>query len=544
MTDLRHSLILWHIALPLVGAFLLPLARRGEVRQLRTFILANVSGSVLLGALMVGTYFSKDSQAAIVAGRPPMSFRLTWLSWVHERRPASADKADLDTERPPSPDLSLSLGVDGVSLWFLAAIPLLVLCILLADGAAETWNERPLPVAALLMAESAALTVFAARDVVLLSAAIGALAFANSVAVGSRGQPGIRVAARALLWQQLAATALISISLIGAVVACAHMVGAPHAPPGPPVFDLDALVLEVQRLTLVSPPAQLVWRQLAPWLFLGLLVGCGLWSGAFPFHLSPCTALRNSGPAGRALLGGVTLKVGVYVLIRVALPLFSETLASLAPFLLLWFILSALYCAISLNGARMDAAHLAGPSERSWTADGDATLAEGAVVIVLLSMCGVLSLTVVGIVGAVVLLLAHAVCWMLHALGSSGTGGHLQFEPQQQRGQQVLVMLSLVGIPGLALFPGLLLTLLGISASPATAGSWLAMLLLYWLVLVISGWAHLEQARAAPGRHSTTDARIAMALLTAAILLIGFAPVIFTRPIQQSVLIILGQRSM
>ncbi len=72
------------------------------------------------------------------------------------------------------------------------------------------------------------------------------------------------------------------------------------------------------------------------------------------------------------------------------------------------------------------------------------------------------------------------------------------------------------------------------------------MLLLYWLVLAISGWAHLNMARApvAASHRLTRSARLAAVLLMGAIVLIGIAPRIFTAPIQEGLMEILQQQPM
>ena len=549
MEQLWPTLILGHVILPLAGAVLFLLARGHGSRAVRTIVVANVAGSLLLAVMMIGGFLAEDQSPDGLEGRPNRSVHIPWLAWGSEEPQALLDGVG-NVQQPPelssTSTITLSLSVDGVSVWFLAAIPLIVLCVLL-DDPVENWSERPVQIIAILITESAALTAFMAGDVVLLSSAFAVLALANSVAVGSRGGPGIRTAARMLLLQQLGAAALISISLVGTAIACSHMLGAPHTAPQPPVFNLDLLILEVRRLTSLSPPAQFVWKQLSPWLFLSLVMGCCLWTGAFPFHVTPATALRTSSRAGRALFGGITLKLGAFGLIRIALPLFPELITALGPFLLLWIMLSALYCAVSMYGTGVDAAQGFAPASLDAVprpADPNAFLAEGAIVIVLLSACGALSQTVSGIVGATLLLLAHAVCWMLYVLGSPETGSSMPLTTGQRQQPWILVMLALAGVPGLALFPGLLLMFLGISASPVTVASWLAMLLLYWLVIAISGWAHLEQARAhvATGPELSTTARVARALLIAIVFLIGLAPGIFTGRIQQCVIAILGQQ--
>lgn len=521
MDQFRHTLVPLHVALPLAGAVVFLMIHHWKPRMARTFVMANVLGSVTLSVMLVAMFLSRSASLPDAA--------------VDAERSAAASMS-----RHSDGPVSLSFAVDGMSLMFAASIPLVVLCSLLLEPP-EKCPEQPLTIAALLVGESAALTVLMVHDVVLLSAAFGMLGLSNWLVVGSRGGPGVRSAARWMLLQHVGATALISISLAGTAVACSHMLGAPHALPQPTGFNLDELVQEVRRLTSLNPPAELVWRQLAPWLFVSLAVGCCIWSGVFPFHIAFARALRETGPLGRALLGGVTLKAGVWGLIRIALPLFPDPMTDLGPFLMLGVALSALYCAISMNGTRIDAGRDASERGSRSPAVSDLFLAEGAVVVVLLSACGVLSQTRTAIVGATLLLIAHMLSWMLYLVNGIGMEAGAPPAPAGKVRGPLFEMSTLAGLPGLALFPGLLLMFVGISVSPVVVERWLAMLLLLWLVIVLSGWAHLELARVKVATDGPRSARLAAALLTAAILWIGIAPGTFTAPLDDGVRVILQQ---
>lgn len=533
MEQLSQSLPLCHLLLPLAGAALYLLICRTRPELARMVVIVNAIGSLLLAGLLIAAWLTTHSATAAGAGSPVRNFQ----------------DAEAGSTSPRVAGPALNPAVDGVNLWFLASIPVVVLCVLLAEPA-ERW--QPLPIAAVLAAESAALAVFTVRDILTLCSAFGALALANAVVVGSRGGAGVRTAARMLLLQQLGATILITIGLAGSVVACSQMLGAPHAAPQPSDFNLDRLIDEVQRLSAVSPPAELVWRQLSPWLFLSFLAGCLVWSGAFPFHVTSAVALREADPAGQALLGGVTLKVGAWALLRIALPLFFQTIETmniLSPILflllVLWGVLSALYCAVSMLGGRIDETQAAAIGLAGTSRDVQPFPAEGAMVIVLLSISGILSGNESSVIGAALLLVAHMLCWMLYILhrGNAGAGVPAAAGPLEEGGWGTFVLLALAGIPGLALFPGLLLVFVGISASAETILSGLAILLLYWLVIATSGWAWFQQSRESAGmtRPQPLSVRIAAVLLMGAIVLIGVAPVIFTGPIRDGVAAILPQ---
>lgn len=474
---LADKVVLLLVVLPFCGVFGMLLLRRHGIDAARKTALINLSLSVLLGLFMVVHFVP----GGVVRG--PMSQLVVGVPWFGSGAAGAAE-------------IHVMLGVDGVGLWLAALVPLIVWCLLVSEW--ETWTA-PGQLAWLLAAEGCVLMVFVARDVALLAVGLGGVALALPLALGTIGGEGRRAAARRLMLHQLAATTLIMAGLAGTVVCYALMRGAPRAPPAPPTFDLDGLIAGIRELGALSPPAALVWGQLSPWLFVCLSVGCLLWLGVFPFHAPVAAAYSRSSATGQVLLGALALKIGGYGLVRLVLPLFPELCASLGAVLFL----------VAIWGSFCVACWLHAEDQPSRILAGVAVMGSG------VSLTGFLSMTASGVRGGVLILIGQALSLTLYALVSSmlarrGTVAGatrsaarevweeraLKWSPggaPRLRAAWTFCRLNLAGVPGLAMFPGFLLVILGLVESAREfVGGWLIAVVVLWLVLALAGGAVLR----------------------------------------------------
>jgi NADH-quinone oxidoreductase subunit M len=474
---LADKVVLLLVVLPFCGAISMALLKRQGMDAARKTALINVSLSVLLTLVMVGRFVPGGT------GRAPLSQLVVSVPWVAAGAEGAAE-------------IHATFGVDGAGLWLAALVPLVVWCLLVSEW--EQW-ATPGQLGWLLAAEGCVLMVFAARDVALLAAALGAVALVLPLAVGAIGGEGRRAASRRLMLHQLTASTLVTAGLAGTVVCHALMRGAPRAPPGPPSFDLDGLITGIRELAALSPPAALVWTQLSPWLFVCLAAGFTLWAGIFPFHAPAAAAQSRSSAAGQVLVGALGLKIGGYGLVRLVLPLFPELCASIGAVLFL----------AAIWGSFCVACWLHAEDQPSRIAAGTASIGSGA------CLAGILSMTSSGLRGGVLILIGQALSLSLYALlagmrarrvipvgptmnaapeGATGRSGKPGLcETPRLRAAWTFCRLSLAGIPGLAMFPGLLLVVMGlVDSSREFVGGWLIAVLVLWLVLALAGGAVLR----------------------------------------------------
>ena len=453
---LADKVVLLLVVLPFCGAIGVALLRRQGVEAARKSALVNASLSMLLVLVMVGRFVPDSS------GRTAVSQLAVSVPWL------AADVSG-------SARIHVAFGVDGVGLWLAALAPLIVWCLLVSEWDAWTSSGQ---IAWLLAAEGCVLVVFFARDVALLAAGLGAVALVLPLTLGAGGGAGRRAAARRLMRHQLTASVLVTAGLAGTVACHALMRGAPRAPPRPPSFDLDGLIAGIRDTAALSPPAALVWTQLAPWLFVCLAAGFTLWAGVFPFHAPAAAAQARSSAAGQVLLGAVALKIGGYGFLRLVLPLFPELCASIGAVLFLAAIWGSLCVACWLHAEDQPAR----------IAAGVASIGSG------VCLAGVLSMSASGLRGAVLVLIGQAASLALYAVLIGMRSRRVNHGSPRLRAAWTFSVLGLAGIPGLAMFPGYLLVIMGlVESARAFIGGWLIAVLVLWLVLALSAGAILRR---------------------------------------------------
>jgi NADH-quinone oxidoreductase subunit M len=288
------------ILLPLAGGFLL--FGLSNERQARRFALLVALLELLLTGLLSFHFQSATADMQFVERR----------EWI------------------PTLNIQYLLGVDGISVLFLPLTALINLCVI----AASTTRIHTLPrlyFALLLWLESATVGVFAALDLGLFfmfwELTLPPLYLLLSLWGGG---PQRRHAAMKYTLFMLAGGVPL---LLGCVLLALNN-ARETAMPAPAGLSFDYFALLEAPIPLPVQSA----------IFLLLLLGFAVKAPLFPFHVwLPATALQ--GPAGiTALLTG--LKLGLYGIIRFAVPLAPQATQHYSGLLASWGVFSALYGAL------------------------------------------------------------------------------------------------------------------------------------------------------------------------------------------------------
>jgi NADH-quinone oxidoreductase subunit M len=219
--------------------------------------------------------------------------------------------------------VSYLLAADGLSLSLIVLTAFLnLICV------AAAWDQDPSPAYwANFLALSAALTgVFLARDLFLFYVFWEATLIPMFFIIGLWGSENRRHAAVKFFLFTFAGSVFMLLALIA-------LVSAKHAQTGVWTWDLAAL-------------GQAPVGAAGPWIFLGLLLGFGVKIPVVPLHTWLPDAHTEAPAAGSVMLAGVMLKMGLYGLIRIALPLFPAYAQTWAPWLAGLAAINAVYGAL------------------------------------------------------------------------------------------------------------------------------------------------------------------------------------------------------
>jgi NADH-quinone oxidoreductase subunit M len=327
------------------------------------------------------------------------------------------------------------LGVDGVSL------PLVLLTTVLTPLAiGGSWRMRDRQrayLALLLVLETALLGVFVSLDLFLFYIFWEAVLVPSYFLVGVWGGPRRIAAAVKFFIYTLLGGLLMLVGIVGLAYLHAKANGSAS-------FDYEAL-----RNLSKDPVTQ-------RWLFLAFLAAFAIKTPIVPLHSWLPDTYVQAPTTTTVLLAGVMSKMGVYGLLRFALPLFPDAAHWFQPLLLTLAVVSILYCALVATGQR-DFKRLVAYSSVSHL---------GFIVL------GISALTLQGLQGGVFYMVAHGliigglffVTGMLRERrGTSEMAdlGGLQQVVPRMAGVMLVITLASVALPGLIGFVGEFLTLIG-----------------------------------------------------------------------------------
>ena len=256
--------------LPLVGAVLILVV--GSERRARWIALA-ATVATLAVSVPLYRYFDKASSA---------------LQFVESR------------DWIPSWNIAYSMGVDGISLPFIFLSSVLsVLCVGASWSAIQSRAREFY--AALLVAETAMIGLFAASNLFLFYIFWEVMIVPLFLLIGGWGGPGRVYAAVKFLLFTLAGSVLM---LVG-MVALYHTFG----------------TLDFRALAQVGPSLQPGHQA---WLFGAFLAAFAVKVPMFPVHTWLPDAHTEAPTAGSVILAGILLKMGAYGFLRVSLPILPE----------------------------------------------------------------------------------------------------------------------------------------------------------------------------------------------------------------------------
>ena len=254
--------------LPLAGAVLILLV--GSDRLARLIALATTLATVAVSALLY-LYFDKASSA---------------LQFVEVR------------EWIPSWNIAYGMGVDGISLPFIFLAALLsVLCVGASWTAIQTRVREFY--AALLVAETAMIGLFAASNLFLFFVFWELMVIPLFLIIGVWGGPGRVYSAVKFLLFTLAGSVLMLVGIIAIYQAFGTM-------------DFKALGGET-----IEPGFQ-------AWLFVAFLAAFAVKVPMFPVHTWLPDAHTEAPTAGSVILAGILLKMGAYGFLRISLPILPD----------------------------------------------------------------------------------------------------------------------------------------------------------------------------------------------------------------------------
>lgn len=474
--------------LPLLGALLVWLVPRNYRLVIRLIALGSTLGALVSAAVL---FYRFDLQQA------GYQF-VTLVPWVK------------------SLGIAFHFGVDGINLALLlmgALVSFAAVCV--SRHVKEREKEYYL---LLLVMSGGILGAFASLDLFLLYFFHELALVPTFIMIGVWGRGERRNYATFQITLYLSLGALIA--LAGLVLLYLHS--------GAKTFDMVALTRALQAQPLPASIQHLI--------FPLLLFGFGILVSLWPFHSWAPLGYGSAPPAVAMMHAGVIKKFGLYGLIRVALPVLPQAAWSWVEVLSLLCLGNILFC--------------------GWVAmrQRDLNLLIGNSSVAHMGFCflGLASLSVAGITGCVVVMVAHG---LLAAL-TFGLSGYLQQQTQTlelkdlgglwQRMPYVgaalmMAMFAGCGLPGFANFPGELLVMFGAwKMLPMTV------VLAAWGALVVAAIYMLRGVREvlhgplAVRWQQVQDlsgwwARLPYTLLLGALLVFGFYPPLLTRPVEPAV---------
>ncbi len=483
------SLLTFIIAVPLAGAVLLALMPDRRERLWR---------NVTHGALWI---------TFLLAGWAFVSF---WLE------PGETFRFQQQIPWVEQLGISFHVGADGLNIGLL----LMTAAVALAAGSAlSEIRQRPRLFNCLfLIMTGGVLGAFASLDVFFFYFFHELALVPTFVMIGIWGRGERRQYAAFKLTIYLTGGALIA--LVGLVMLYQHT--------GASSFGMAEMIQEAKERPIP------VNQQTA--IFGLLLLGFGILVSLWPFHTWAPIGYASAPTATAMLHAGALKKFGLYGLVRLAVPLAPEGLGRWLEIFCLLALGNILYCGwVTMRQRNL---HL--------------LIGNSSVAHMGLAFLGIASLSLAGITGAVVIMIAHGLLaalafrlsgWLEHSKGSAEIqelGGLLSQVPFFGT-CLFLALLAACGVPGFANFAGEILVLFGAWDSLpwfAVAGAWGALIIgaLYCLRAV----SHILHGRVDDRNRGLGDMQSAAlkfpcALLIALLLIFGCYPRILTDAIERSV---------
>ncbi|MCU1357809.1 MAG: nuoM [Acidimicrobiales bacterium] len=417
---------------PAIGAIVVALIskRRPEVAKQAAVLFAVFTGALTIGVLAL----FKTHGAAFQM--------LDHVRWIKD------------------PEISWSLGIDGISLWLVVLTGILFPIAML--GAPPHHDEKSF-YAWLLLLEAGCLGAFLALDVFLFFVFFEIVLVPMYFLISGWGYDERKYAATKFFLYTMFGSAFM---LVGAV-SLAYL----HAKGGPVTFDLRVLAEHQGVLAKTTER----------WIFVSFAIAFAVKVPIFPLHTWLPDAHTQAPTAGSVILAGVMLKLGTYGFLRYGLYLFPEASAWAAPGMVTLGVIGIVYGAICATMQK----------------DLKRLVAYSSVAHLGFIVLGTFAITQQGLEGSVLQMVNHGVSTgaLFLLVGMIYDRRHTR-EIAKLKGLQkpapifaavfTVVMLSSIGLPGLNGFVGEFLILVGSFltqrwwAVVAVTGVILAALYLLW----------------------------------------------------------------
>ena len=415
MASLPSLLLLVTLLLPLAGVVL----AGGSRAWARQVALVATIATFVLSVVLIALYLREP--------RGTESFAAVDWNWLSSSAPV---------------DIRLSLGLDGLSLWFYGLTTLLMIVAVLvsweaiAESAASYYRL-------LLLLEGGMLGVFVARDIILFYICFEFTLIPLFFLIGIWGSEERRHAAIKFFLFTLAGSLLTFLGLLALVLWDYYQM-----PGGRMTFSIPQLTANLGQHPM---PLKI---QVA--LFLALFAGFAIKVPLFPLHTWLPLAHVQAPTAGSVILAGVLLKIGTYGFVRFSVPMLPQAAAVAMPWVL-WLAVAGIIYGALVALAQQDMKRLIAYSSVSHLG---------------FCMLGVFALNPLGLQGGVLQMINHG----LSTGGLFALVGMLyeRYHTRQIRDLQglarrlpilaffMLVMtLASIGLPGLNGFAGEFLLLLG-----------------------------------------------------------------------------------
>ncbi len=399
---IREHLPLWLMLLPVFGAVLVGFARLAGAAAVRQAMLVNLLMSVAFSVWLVAAYeplkpASSQEQAALLGPLERFQFRDSF-AWVGETRSALVERLNRRGERriievPAQwgPNIRFAIGVDGISVWFVALSMLLVSLGANAEcGMRNAELSAPHSPVAWLWLQASLVGTFVALDVALFVTCWMSTLLAMAWLVGSGGDSQRHDVVPRFLKVSWWGGWLVTLGLGGLVLVFGWLRPSPSPAESSLIFSIPELIAGIRQWTVAGENAFL-WGSINSWLFWLLVVGFTWPLGLAPLH-RPFADAFVSAPRGVALvLAGVLLKIGVYGWLRFLVPVFPDLLRHHADTFTTLVGLSSLLTAVLAFG------------ERDW----QRRIALATSSSVGLSLIGMMTQTTEGLTGGLLRVLSH-----------------------------------------------------------------------------------------------------------------------------------------
>ena len=397
VSPIRDHLPLWLLLLPILGMALMTFARLMGHDVARRMMAVNLWLSSLLCLWLVVAYeplklASPKEQATLLEPLVRFQFRDD-VMWVGESRTALLERTRRNGDRQVvevpirwGPDIRCEVGVDGISVWFVALSVLLVAVGAGVRGQGSEVREST----AWLWLQASLVGTFVALDVMLFVVCWMSTSLAIAWLMGRGGDSQRHEVTPRLLQRCWLGGWLVALGLGGLVLALGWLTSFSNRPETPLLFSIPDLVAGIGHAGAVGENA-LIWASVNNGLFWLLVIGFTgpLWLA--PFHRGFVAAFVSA-PSGVAIvLVGIWLKIGVYGWLRFILPLFPEQLHQHADSFTTLLGLSSLFAALLAFGAR----------------DWRSRIALATCSSISLSLLGMTTQTLEGLTGGMLRLISH-----------------------------------------------------------------------------------------------------------------------------------------